>query len=117
MRTGRPRSFCKEEALDKAMTVFWRQGYEGASMADLTKAMAINPPSLYAMIAPIFAAVVIRLFATGVFAYVLLALASAGFAMMMARVQTASTSSRMWVEMMIALCGAMVRIRSRISYF
>ncbi len=47
MRTGRPRSFCKEEALDKAMTVFWRQGYEGASMADLTKAMGINPPSLY----------------------------------------------------------------------
>ena len=30
------------------MTVFWRQGYEGASMADLTKAMGINPPSLYA---------------------------------------------------------------------
>jgi AcrR family transcriptional regulator len=48
MRTGRPRSFCKEEALDKAMTVFWRQGYEGASMADLTKAIGINPPSLYA---------------------------------------------------------------------
>lgn len=48
MRTGRPRSFCKEDALDKAMTVFWRQGYEGACMADLTKAMGINPPSLYA---------------------------------------------------------------------
>ena len=48
MRTGRPRSFCKDEALDRAMTVYWRQGYEGASMADLTKAIGINPPSLYA---------------------------------------------------------------------
>ncbi len=48
MRTGRPRAFCAEEALDRAMTVFWRLGYEGASMAELTKAMEINAPSLYA---------------------------------------------------------------------
>ena len=48
MRTGRPRNFCVDETLDRAMTVFWRQGYEGASMADLTKAMGINAPSLYA---------------------------------------------------------------------
>jgi AcrR family transcriptional regulator len=34
--------------MDRAMTVFWRQGYDGASMAELTKAMGINAPSLYA---------------------------------------------------------------------
>jgi AcrR family transcriptional regulator len=48
MRTGRPRSFCVEEALDRAMTIFWRQGYEGASLSHLTAAMGINSPSLYA---------------------------------------------------------------------
>lgn len=48
MRTGRPRAFCLDQALAKAMPVFWRKGYEGASIADLTEAMGINPPSLYA---------------------------------------------------------------------
>ena len=48
MRTGRPRSFCKDEALDRAMTIFWRHGYEGASLAGLTEAMGISSPSLYA---------------------------------------------------------------------
>src|SRR5579859_522598 len=45
---GRPRAYDLEAALEQAMKVFWRLGYEGASLAELTKAMGINSPSLYA---------------------------------------------------------------------
>jgi AcrR family transcriptional regulator len=48
MTAGRHRSFEKEKALEAAMLVFWRNGYSGTSLADLTEAMAINKPSLYA---------------------------------------------------------------------
>ena len=47
-RGGRPRSFDRDQAVETAMRLFWRHGYEGVSVGDLTDAIGIAAPSLYA---------------------------------------------------------------------
>ncbi|MGL4230939.1 MAG: TetR/AcrR family transcriptional regulator [Casimicrobium sp.] len=47
-KTGRPLSFDREAALHQAMLLFWRHGYESTSLNDLTVAMGVTPPSIYA---------------------------------------------------------------------
>jgi AcrR family transcriptional regulator len=44
---GRPREFEIDDAIDKATALFWRNGYEGTSLSDLTKTIGISPPSFY----------------------------------------------------------------------
>jgi AcrR family transcriptional regulator len=48
MTVGRKRNFDTDRALERAMHVFWRNGFSGTSLSDLTEAMSINKPSLYA---------------------------------------------------------------------
>ncbi len=48
MPRGRPRQFDPELVIDRALEIFWRDGYEGASVNDLADAMGLSKPSLYA---------------------------------------------------------------------
>jgi TetR/AcrR family transcriptional regulator, copper-responsive repressor len=45
---GRPRTFDIDFALDRAVEVFWKHGFQDASMHELTEAMGLSKPSLYA---------------------------------------------------------------------
>lgn len=47
-RQGRPLSFDRDAALHQAMLLFWRHGYESTSLTDLTTALGVTPPSIYA---------------------------------------------------------------------
>jgi len=47
-KIGRPLSFDRDAALHQAMLLFWRHGYEGTSLSDLTAAMGVTSPSIYA---------------------------------------------------------------------
>lgn len=46
-RRGRPKCFDEQEALQKAMMLFWKYGYEATTMSDLTKALNLTAPSIY----------------------------------------------------------------------
>jgi AcrR family transcriptional regulator len=46
-RRGGPRTFDRAQAVDTAMRLFWRHGYEGVSLNDLTDAIGVAPPSIY----------------------------------------------------------------------
>lgn len=48
MPAGRPREFDIDKAIERAMVLFWRKGYEGTSLTDLTQALGLTRPSLYA---------------------------------------------------------------------
>jgi len=46
-KRGRPKCFDEQQALEKAMLLFWEHGYEATSMSDLTRALQLTAPSLY----------------------------------------------------------------------
>ncbi|MDG6107794.1 TetR/AcrR family transcriptional regulator [Dactylosporangium aurantiacum] len=90
MAMGRPRGFDPDAVVDAAVKVFWRKGYEGASMADLCAATGLRPGSVYAAYGSklgLFSAAVDRYVDT-VFAYGMSAL----------RAPTAAEVVRMWLR-------------------
>jgi len=82
------------EPITVALTLCALYGVGGGSVP----LQAYNPPSLYALVGPIFAAVFIRLLATGEFGYIMLGIASAAFALIMVAVcRVQARTPRRWL--------------------